>query len=150
MTQVDFYHLTQSGHDAALTMLLKKTLAVGKKALILCPKPAANVLDNALWADEADSWIAHGVDDAAGSHVAPVWISTDPGVNQNDATFAFLLHGQEPKSWDGFERVFNLFDGRSEAQVTEARAQWKNWTDDKSLQLSYYAQNEDGSWQKKA
>jgi len=34
--------------------------------------------------------------------------------------------------------------------VTEARAQWKNWTDDKSLQLSYYAQNEDGSWQKKA
>jgi len=71
MTQVDFYHLTQSGHDAALTMLLKKTLAVGKKALILCPKPAANVLDNALWADEADSWIAHGVDDAAGSDVAP-------------------------------------------------------------------------------
>ena len=42
-----------------------------------------------------------------------------------DAPFLFLVHGQTPPSLESFERVFNLFDGYSEAQTTDARAQWK-------------------------
>ena len=52
MTQVDFYHLTQSDLETALVLLLKKTIAAGK-TLILCPKPAATALDAALWTHEA-------------------------------------------------------------------------------------------------
>jgi DNA polymerase IIIc chi subunit len=48
-------------------MLLKKTLAAKKKALILCPMPAASALDDALWSHDAGSWIAHGLDDADGA-----------------------------------------------------------------------------------
>ncbi|MGB2262362.1 MAG: DNA polymerase III subunit chi, partial [Candidatus Puniceispirillaceae bacterium] len=96
MTQVDFYHLTQSDLETALVLLLKKTIAAGKTALILCPKPAATALDAALWTHEAESWIPHGVDDAEGVDVASVWISTDPARNPIDAPFLFLVHGQTP------------------------------------------------------
>ena len=149
MAQVDFYHLTQSDLETALIMLVKKTIAVGKTALILSPKPLASTLDAALWAHDAGSWIPHGVDDAEGVEVAKVWISTDPASNPLKAPFLFLLQGQVPASWDGFERVFNLFDGRSEMQVNEARAQWKTWNGNAALTLSHYAQSEDGRWQKK-
>jgi len=149
MTQVDFYHLTQSSLESALLLLLKKTIAAGKTALILCPKPAAVALDTALWAHDSDSWIAHGVDDAPGADIAPVWITTDPGSNPIKAPFLFLLHGQVPQSWNHVERAFNLFDGRSDAQVTEARAQWKEWGGMDGLALSYFAQSDDGRWVKR-
>ena len=150
MTQVDFYHLTQSDLETALIMLLKKTLAAGKSALILCPKPAATALDAALWTHEAESWMPHGVDDAEGVDVAPVWISTDPERNPIDAPFLFLVHGQRPPDLGGFERVFNLFDGRSDAQTIDARVQWKEWGENAALKLGYYAQSDDGRWQKNA
>ncbi len=150
MTQVDFYHLTHSDLETAIILLLGKTIATGKTALILCPKPAARALDEALWTYEAASWIPHGLNNAKGSEVAPVWISTDPTHNPIDAAFLFLVHGQKPPNLEGFERVFNMFDGRSNAQTTGARAQWKEWSKNSSLQLGYYAQLDDGRWCKNA
>ena len=148
MTQVDFYHLNQSDLETALIILMKKTVAVGKSALILCPKAAATSLDVTLWTHEAESWIAHGVDDASGANVAPVWISTDSARNPINAPFLFLLHGQKPSSFESFERVFNLFDGRSDAQVIVARTQWKKWGENSALKFGYYVQSDDGRWQK--
>jgi hypothetical protein len=46
--------------------------------------------------------------------------------------------------------VFNLFDGRSDAQTIDARAQWKEWGENAALKLGYYAQSDDGRWQKNA
>ena len=108
-------------------MLLKKTLAAKKKALILCPMPAASALDDALWSHDAGSWIAHGLDDADGADHCHVWISTDMAANPIKAEFLFLLHGSVPTTWDGIARSFYLFDGRSDAQLQQARDQWKEW-----------------------
>ena len=150
MTQVDFYHLTQSDLETVIVMLLKKTIVAGKTALILCPKPVATALDATLWTHEVGSWIPHGVDDANGVDIAPVWISTNPAKNPIDASFLFLVHGLAPPSLEVFERVFNLFDGCSDAQTTDARAQWKEWGGNSLLQLGYYAQSDEGRWQKNA
>ena len=67
MRQIDFYQIGQAGLEPVLLMLLKKTLAAKKKALILCPVPAASALDDALWSHDADSWIAHGLGAADGA-----------------------------------------------------------------------------------
>ena len=150
MTQIDFYQLGQAGLEAALSQLLKKTAAAGKKVLILCPKPAAVSVDDALWSHEADGWIPHGLDDGDGVEFANVWISSDMSVNRIKADFLFLLHGSEPTSWDGFSRVFCLFDGRSEAQLQQARSQWKQWKAGTDFDLGYFAQNVEGGWEKKA
>ena len=63
MRQIDFYQIGQAGLVPVLVLLLKKTLSAKKRALILCPMPAASAIDDALWTHDADSWIAHGLDD---------------------------------------------------------------------------------------
>ena len=150
MTQIDFYHLTQSDLHTALVMLLHKTASVGKKALILCPKPAASALDDMLWTHDENAWMPHGVDDADGASHANIWISTDPATNQIAAEFAFLTHGVEPAVMTDFARAFVLFDGRSEAQVQQAREQWKRFSAEDDVTASYFAQEDGGRWQKKA
>ena len=150
MNRVDFYHLTRTDMETVLLMLLKKTLSAGKKALILSPQPAASALDTDLWTREPDSWFAHGLDDAEGQDIAKIWISTDMAVNPIKAEFVFLLHGSVPEDMSRFERVFNLFDGRSEAQVQHAREQWKSWGDLAKTERGYFAETDDGRWEKKA
>ena len=134
MSQVDFYHLTHSEMAEALVTLLKKTHVAGKKALIQCPRPAAEAVDDALWTQDPESWLPHGLDDAKGAAFAE---------------FLFLLHGAERADMHNFERVFNLFDGRSEAQVAQARSQWQSWRGTGGLEMRYFAQDDSGNWEKR-
>ena len=66
------------------------------------------------------------------------------------AEFLFLLHGAEREDMAGFERVFNLFDGRSEAQVEQARSQWQTWRGMAGLEMRYFAQDDAGKWEQRA
>ena len=150
MPQVDFYHLTQAEPPAALLMLVEKSRIAGKKVLIQCPRPAAEAMDDALWAEEAESWIPHGLDDADGAEHAVAWIVSNGESNPIGAEFLFLLHGAERSDMDSFERVFNLFDGRSEAQVIQAREQWRSWRGNDDMQMRYFAQDDTGKWGQRA
>ncbi|MDA9193634.1 DNA polymerase III subunit chi [Alphaproteobacteria bacterium] len=150
MRQIDFYQIGQAGLEPVLLMLLKKTLAAKKKALILCPVPAASALDDALWSHDADSWIAHGLGDADGAEHCNVWISSDMAANPIKAEFLFLLHGSVPTTWDGIARSFYLFGGRSDAQLQQARDQWKEWQGLAESKLGYFSQNAQGGWDKMA
>ena len=131
-------------------MLLKKTLTAKKKALILCPIPAANAIDDSLWSHDAESWIAHGLNDADGAEYCNVWISTNMATNPIKAEFLFLVHGSVPASWDGIVRSFYLFDGRSDAQLQQARDQWKEWQGLANSKLGYFSQNAHGGWKRMA
>ena len=150
MPQVDFYHLTKSDMAEALVMLVKKCQLAGKKVLVQCPRPAAEAMDEALWTQDPDSWIPHGLDDAAGAAHAQAWIMSSPEGNPVSAEFLFLLHGAERPDMTTFERVFNLFDGRSEAQVSQARAQWQEWRRHDALEMRYFAQDDEGRWEKRS
>ena len=150
MQQIDFYQIGQGGLEPVLLRLLKKTLAAKKKALILCPMPAASAIDDALWSHDAKSWIAHGMDDADGIEHCNVWISTDMAANPIKAEFLFLLHGSVPTAWDGIARSFYLFGGRSDAQLQQARDQWREWQGLAHSKLGYFSQNAQGGWDKMA
>ena len=149
MPQVDFYHLTRSDMAEALVMLVKKCQLAGKKALIQCPRPAAEAMDDALWTQDAESWIPHGLDTASGAERAQAWIMSEPDGNPIEAEYLFLLHGAERSDMAGFERVFKLFDGRSDAQVAQAREQWQAWRQNETLEMRYFAQDDDGKWGKR-
>ena len=149
MSQIDFYHLTQSDVETALVMLVQKSLLAGKTVLVQCPRPAAEAIDDALWVQEPDSWIPHGLDDAPGRDKASVWISSDSADETMSADFLFLLHGAERGDMRRFERVFNIFDGRSEAQVGQARSQWQNWREQNGAEMRYFAQDDDGRWKQR-
>ncbi len=150
MPHVDFYHLTKSDMAEALVMLVKKSQLAGKKVLVQCPRPAAEVMDEALWTQDPESWIPHGLDNADGASHAHVWIMSAPKHNPISAEFLFLLHGAERPDMTSFERVFNLFDGRSDAQLSEARSQWQEWRNNEALEMRYFAQDDEGKWKKRS
>ena len=150
MGQIDFYQIGEAGLDQVLMMLLKKTLAANQKGLILCPMPAASVIDTVLWSHESESWIPHGLDDANGADYCSVWVSSDMAANPINAEYLFLLHGSVPAQWVGFTRCFCLFDGKSDAQLQQARDHWKAWQKIDDVTLGYYAENAKGRWDKKA
>ena len=149
MVQIDFYQIGQAGLEQVMLMLLKKTLAANQKALVLCPMPEASVIDTALWSYEPESWIPHGLDTANGADFCHVWISSDMAVNPIDAEYLFLLYGSAPAQWAGFTRCFCLFDGKSDAQLHQARNHWKAWQELDDTTFGYYAQNAEGGWDKK-
>ena len=150
MGQIDFYQIGQAGLEPVLLMLLKKTLAAKQKALVLCPMPAARAIDIALWSHDPGSWIPHGLDDSKGVDHCDVWVSSDMMANQINAEFLFLLHGSAPAQFTDFTRCFCLFDGKSDAQLQQARNQWKEWQQIANITLGYYAQNAEGDWDKKS
>ena len=69
----------------------------------------------------------HGLDDANGADYCHVWVSSDMAANPINAEYLFLLHGSAPAQWTGFTRCFCLFDGKSDAQLQQARNHWKVW-----------------------
>jgi DNA polymerase-3 subunit chi len=150
MPQVDFYHLTKSELPDALVLLIEKSRQAGRKALIHCPRPAAEAIDDDLWTREPDTWLPHGLDDGEGTSHAVAWIVSEGKANPISAEFLFLLHGAEREDMASFERVFNLFDGRSEAQVDQARAQWQAWRGMAGLEMRYFAQDDEGKWEQRA
>ena len=149
MLQVDFYHLTRSDMTEALVMLVKKSQLAGKKVLVQCPRPAAEAMDEALWTQDPETWIPHGLDDADGASHAHAWIMSVPEGNPISAEFLFLLHGAERPDMTSFERVFNLFEGLSDAQLSEARSQWHEWRKNEALEMRYFEQDDEGKWEKR-
>ena len=147
--QLDFYQIGQAKLEQVMLMLLKKTLAANQKALVLCPMPAASAIDAALWTHDPESWIPHGLNDENGAEFCHVWVSSDMAANPINAEYLFLLHGSAPAQWNGFARCFCLFDGKSEAQLQQARNQWKMWQELDDANFGYYYQNAEGGWDKK-
>ena len=150
MVHIGFYQLGDASVNDAVLMLVRKTLGTGKKMLIFCPNPAAAAIDDALWSHDHNSWLPHGLDAAPGAELASVWVCSDMTSNPIDADYVMLLHGSEPDSWTGFERGFVVFDGKSDAQLQQARSQWQKWKSLSDTELAYFAQTSVGGWKKKA
>lgn len=145
MSDVGFYHLTHSTPAQALPQLLARTLAAGQRALVVGKDVAAlDTLSAALW--EQPTWLPHGGAVDGDPDLQPIWLSTKPEA-LNGARYLFLLDGGEIEGMACFERVFDLFDGSSEASVTAARQRWKA-ARDAGHAITYWLQTE-RSWQKK-
>ena len=150
MLHIGFYQLGEASETDTVLTLVQKALGTGEKILIYCPRPAATVIDDALWCHDPNSWLPHGLDQAAGAELASVWVCSDMASNPIDASHVILLHGAEPESWAGFERAFLVFDGSSDAQLHQAQSQWQKWKSQAETELAYFSQRADGKWEKKA
>ncbi len=148
MTEIGFYHLTRSGLEQVLPQLLQKTLAAGKRALVvLGSDDRVRDMDSHLWSFEPASWLPHGTPRDKDPEEQPVWLSTED-TNLNAATFLFLADGAVSEKTDSFERCFDIFDGHNEDAVAAARASWKTLKDANHT-LTYWQQSDRG-WEQKA
>lgn len=146
--EVWFYHLERTPLDQALPELLEKTLAKGWRAVVRAPSSdRIEHLDGWLWSWRDDSFLPHGV--AGEPHVErqPILLTTAMD-NPNGAQALFIVDAAETGALDGYQRCIQLFDGRDEAAVGEARKRWKAFKG-QGLPISYWRQGERG-WEKQA
>ena len=149
MTEILFYHLTESKLEDALPGLLDRSVERGWRVVVqTVDEERRDKLDQHLWLYRDDSFLPHGTPDMAFAEEQPVLITSD-GENLNGATVRFLVDGAEPPEVSSYERVVFMFDGYDTAQLDNARANWKRLKGEGHT-LTYWQQNDDGRWVKKA
>ncbi|OLP55908.1 DNA polymerase III subunit chi [Rhizobium rhizosphaerae] len=149
MTEILFYHLTESKLEDALPPLLEKSLERGWKVVLQLAEPQeCERLDEHLWTYRAESFLPHGLEDGPMPADQPILLTSGAG-NGNGADVRFVAGGAEPPPLEGYQRVVIMFDGYDAGQLERARGQWKRLKEEGHA-LTYWQQNADGRWVKKA
>jgi len=148
VTEIGFYHLTRTTLEQALPRLLGRTLAAGQRAVVKCTTHArVAALDKALWECTDPDWLPHGSAADGDADLQPIWLATDD-IAPNGARFLFLVDDAASERLSEFDRVFDLFDGNSEASVVAARSRWL-LAKPAGHTLTYWQQGARG-WEKKS
>ena len=146
---VMFYHLERQPLDRVLPLLIEKTLERGWRAVIQAgSEERLEALDASLWTYSEDSFLPHGTAKSGHPSEQPVYLTTGDDT-PNGAGVRFLIDGAEPATFVGMTRLVCIFDGRDEQAVAAARRQWKA-ARAAGCSLTYWQQNDDGRWEKKA
>ena len=149
MTDVAFYHLQKSTLETALPRLLEKTLAAGKRAVVMAGSvQRVEALAVHLWTYDPAAWLPHGTAQDGSAEDQPIWL-TDRDENPTGATFLFLTDGADSARIDAYERCFDLFDARDPEAVEAARARWAIRTS-AGPNVTYWQQTDRGGWEMKA
>lgn len=143
-----FYHLTRSGPEEVLALILPRALAAGWRVMLRSPDPARRErLDARLWLEPEDSFLPHGIEGGAFDADQPVLIGQGPAVNA--AQGVILLDGAAPlPGEEALERLWVLFDGADESAVQAARGLWSRLT--AAGMAAQYWSEESGRWAMKA
>jgi DNA polymerase III subunit chi len=142
-----FYHLSRTSVLDAVAPILEKCLAKPWRVELVSPlAERLDALDSHLWTFRDDAWLPHGKAGTSHDRSQPILLAPEPtGANQPEALV--LLDGAEPGSRDTIHRVMVVFDGRDEAALARARAQWRAFQAEGHA-LAYW-QQEDGGWTRK-
>ena len=149
MTEVLFYHLTESTLEDALPGLRERRVAKCWRVVVQSGTPERrDALDAHLWTFREDSFLAHGLDRDPFAADQPILLTVGEG-NANGAQVRFLVDDAAPPDLSPYQRGVFLFDGHDAAQVAGAR---KHWTAMKSagFDVTYWQQTPDRKWERKA
>lgn len=149
MTEILFYHLTESTLEQTLPGLLEKCGERGWRCVIQSgstDKIAS--LDKHLWDWRSDSFLAHSAERNGHEKDQPIWLTGEDD-NPNGAQIRFMVEGATPPDLSSYERGVYVFDGHDEAALAQARERWKI---EKAAghAVTYWQQNPRGGWEKKA
>lgn len=148
MAEIGFYHLTRSTLEQALPRLLERTLQAGKRAVVIVGSvERAENLASTLWSAVPESFMPHGTAKDGFAERQPIWL-TDKDENPNGAQFLFLADRAGSERVADYERCFELFDGRDEGAVAQARERWKVYRA-AGHGVKYWQQDDRGAWQEK-
>jgi len=150
MSEILFYHLTENKLEAVLPGLVERSLARDWKVVVqVGSNERIEVLDNVLWTYREDSFLAHSAARDGTESMQPVWLTIDND-NPNEAKIRFLVDGAEIEDASNYDRVVYMFDGHDNSAVEHARGRWKFHKDQTDSELTYWQQNANGGWEKKA
>lgn len=152
--EILFYHLQVKPLEKALPQLLERSLDRGWHVCLQTrTEEKAVALNEALWTYSDESFLPHGMARDGDAEFQPIYL-TDGTENPNGAQIRFFVESAQiapalAASEEPYERVVIMFDGNNEAELLDARAQWKALKGTGAT-LSYFQQTDDGRWEKKA
>ncbi|MEC5290644.1 DNA polymerase III subunit chi [Aurantimonas sp. C2-6-R+9] len=149
MTEVLFYHLTESRLEDALPGLLERSLAKGWRVVVqFASEERRDALDHHLWVYKDESFLPHGSDADGSGALQPILLTVEAGQEGNDPHVRFLVEGAAPAALERYVRAVYLFDGHDEDQIGRAR---ERWTVEKAAghDVTYWQQTDGGRWVKK-
>lgn len=147
MTEISFYHLLHTPLERALPKLIEKVLKSGANAVIkTCSAERAESLSGVLWTYDQNSFLPHGTVRDGNAGQQPVWITPDDE-NPNASEILVLTDGAAAADMGVWRRCLEIFDGRDEGVVTEARRRWSEYKI-ADHNLTYWQQNDRGGWDK--
>lgn len=149
MTEILFYHLTESTLEDALPGLIERSLQRGWNAVVQTgTEERRDALDAHFWTFRDESFLAHGTDRDPWPEEQPVLLTTGQ-VNANSAAIRFLVDGAEPPDMSAYERAVFMFDGHDSSQVEAARKHWKVMKA-AGHDVTYWQQTPEKRWERKA
>lgn len=149
MTEVLFYHLTESTLEEALPPLLEKSVERGWRAVVqLGSEERRDALDAHLWTYRDDSFLAHGTEHERQPEHQPILLTCGDG-RANGARIRFLVDGASPPDISDYDRAVFMFDGHDEAQLEQARGHWRAMKA-AGHQATYWQQTPERRWERKA
>lgn len=155
MTEIFFYHLQRQPLERALPKLLEVSLSRSWRVVVQATtERRLTELDELLWAYAPESFLPHGTSKDGGAEAQPIYLTTG-AENPNRAHVRFFVENAEiapvlaGEGTSPSERALLLFDGADEAALAAARGQWARLKED-GRALSYWRQDNNGKWEKKA
>lgn len=149
MTDVRFYHLQKQSLDDALPAILQKAYQTGKSIQVrLSDDKEVERMNKHLWTFRSDVFLPHGTKKEGKPDKQPIWLSPE-AENVNAAKILILTQGMIQDNIEDYDLCCEMLDGRDESAITRARARWKDYQS-KGFDVTYWFQNENGGWEKKA
>jgi len=149
MTEVRFYHLQQGTTVQAVPEILGKAVGRGMKILLKVPDAGrVQFYDDWLWRFQPESFLPHAKDNDPHPEAQPIWISISDQ-SPNKATMAMVVEEAELPPLTDFELICLVFDSENEAMLQKARQTWGKLKQSEGLTLTYWQQQNNGSWVKK-
>ena len=148
MSEVYFYHLTQTRLKVALPKILERALSADWSVeLRIGTKAEEEPISDAIWKGPDESFLPHCLEDNDKLHDYPIVLSKSPLSEVRDCLIVVDLAELQENEVEKFKRVCLLFDSQNEVELTKARASWKSLSD-AGVNTVYWAEDQ-GTWKKK-
>jgi DNA polymerase III subunit chi len=148
VSEVRFHHLERRRVDEALPRILEQALEEGRRVVVrAASEELVAALNERLWTYDDASFLPHGAAGDGDPASQPIFLTSEVD-NLNRATVLVRLAGAEPARGDeAFDLALLMFDGRDEASLAQARAEWRRLKDE-GRAISYWRESDEGGWER--
>jgi DNA polymerase III subunit chi len=127
--------------------LLERALEEGRRVVVRASSDEmVAALNERLWTYDDASFLPHGAAGDGDPMTQPIFLTSE-AENPNGATMLVRLSGVEAAEADeAFDVAILMFDGRDEAALAHARAEWRRLKD-QGRTISYWRESDEGGWE---
>jgi len=148
MSEVFFYHLTQTRLETALPKILEHALSADWSVeLRVGMESDTNAISDAIWKGPDDSFLPHCLADNDKLHEHPIVLCESPLSELRDCLIVINQAELNKNELGNFKRICFLFNSKNELELDNAREVWKSLSD-AGVNTVYWAEDQ-GTWKKK-